>query len=58
MIKPTPFASAIKNHTNHHTTKVLKKACKANPKKIVFKIFPKLQKKYKTQSTANPTMTR
>jgi hypothetical protein len=27
-------------------------------KKNVFKKFPTLKKKYKTQSTANPTMTR
>ena len=30
---------------------------KAPQKKIGFKKFPMLQKKYRTQSTANPTMT-
>jgi hypothetical protein len=39
-------------------TKVFDRACKSRPKrKIVFKKFPTLLKKYKTQHTADTTMT-
>jgi hypothetical protein len=48
------LASTIKNRTSQHTTKVFKRAYKADPKeKLFFKKFPTLQKKYKTQRAAH-----
>lgn len=38
--QPTQFASTFKNRTGNHTTKVFKRACKANPRKEIIKNAP------------------
>ena len=50
------FASTIKNRTSQHTTKVFNRACKANPSKIIFKVFPTLQKNASHKLTENETV--
>jgi hypothetical protein len=58
-LKPTQFASTIKNRTSRHTTKVFNRACKADPKeKLFLKNFQRFKKNKTPDTQARQKSTR